>query len=191
MITLRLLRVKGVLLPESVTAATSDSVPSWTVELRHGSEKHRSQFSALASSNPAAPLQHEPRRVDLRTASGSPWERDIEFEDMGGEERVDVTLLFDPSPKYASALRKPQMLRHSKASIDVQAFRSQPEERVEVWLPLQPANPRQGDSHDFGTMQVSCVYTDDYVAQGYMFGLLCGLSPLWQHKWNRRLPCSL
>lgn len=38
--------------------------------------------------------------------------------------------------------------------------------RVEVWLPLQPANPRQDDTRDYGAMQVSILYTDDYVAQG-------------------------
>lgn len=37
---------------------------------------------------------------------------------------------------------------------------------MEVWLPLQPANPRQGDSRDFGAMQVAIMYTDDCVAQG-------------------------
>eukprot|EP00752_Nemacystus_decipiens_P001904 g1834.t1 len=185
MLSLRVLKVKGVLLPDSTIAVEpSRPAPSWTVELRHGSQKHRTRFLALASSNPTSP--HEPRRTDLTTASGSPWERDVEFEDKGGEEKVDVALLFDASPKYPSALR--QLFRHSMASIDLQAFRSQPETRMEFWLPLQPANPRQSDSRDYGSMQVAIMYTDDYVAQGYMFALFCGLSPLWQYTWRHKDP---
>lgn len=38
--------------------------------------------------------------------------------------------------------------------------------RMEVWLPLQPANPLQGDVRDYGAMQLAITYTHDYVAEG-------------------------
>ena len=53
MLSVRVMRVRGVLMPDSTTAA-SELAPAWTVELRYGSEKHRTQFLALAPSTPTS-----------------------------------------------------------------------------------------------------------------------------------------
>lgn len=37
--------------------------------------------------------------------------------------------------------------------------------RVELWLPLQPVNSGS-DLRDYGSIQISIMYSDDYVAQG-------------------------
>ncbi len=39
-------------------------------------------------------------------------------------------------------------------------------DRVELSLPLRPANPHNGDPRDYGAMEVAITYTDDYVGQG-------------------------
>ncbi|CAM9971961.1 unnamed protein product [Laminaria digitata] len=61
-------------------------------------------------------------------------------------------------------------------TIEMRTFRSQPEKRVTLWMPLRPIASNQGD--DFGAIQIAVTYSDDYFAEGYMFGLLCGLGPL-------------
>lgn len=72
MLSLQLLKVSGVLLPERLASGNSSNyntsnspnevgfsemkaISSWTVQLRHGSQQHRTQFSALDSSNQALP----------------------------------------------------------------------------------------------------------------------------------------
>ncbi|CAM9827562.1 unnamed protein product [Pylaiella littoralis] len=195
MLSLRLLKVNSVLLlpgdsarvpaaAEEPPAVSSEQSPAaaaaaeaskllWTVQLKHGSQHHRTQFVAVASSG--SPSSRElSRRADLVSAAGSPWEQEVEFEDKEGERNVDVALLFEVAP---TVMHERQLLRHSMASIDLQEFRSQPEKRVKLWLALRPANPHQGDDRDYGTIQVDVTYSEDYVAQGYMFGLFCGLEP--------------
>lgn len=39
-------------------------------------------------------------------------------------------------------------------------------DRLELSLPLRPANPRKDDHRDYGAMEVAITYTDDYVGQG-------------------------
>ncbi len=39
-----------------------------------------------------------PRRTDLMTSSNSPWEREVEFKEKGGEDKVEVALFFDIPP---------------------------------------------------------------------------------------------
>lgn len=81
MLSLRLLKVSGVLLPERLANSNSNNassssevgfkemmpVSSWTVQLRHGSQQHRTQFAAVDSGNQALP----PVRRD---GSGSLWQ---------------------------------------------------------------------------------------------------------------------
>ncbi|CAM9471484.1 unnamed protein product [Scytosiphon promiscuus] len=193
MLSLRLLKVSGVLLPERLpsgnninTSSSSSSsssevglsetkaISSWTVQLRHGSQQHRARFAPLESSHQALP-PNQPRRTDLMAAFGSPGKEEVEFEDKGGEEKVEIALLFDMAP---DTMPGRQLFRHSVTSIDPSAFRAQPEMREELWLPLQPVNHNDDDTRDYGAIQVSVMYTDDYVAQGYMFGLFCGLTPM-------------
>lgn len=49
MFSLRLLKANGVLLPDTCSAP-SETMLCWTVELSHGTEKHRTQFATPASS---------------------------------------------------------------------------------------------------------------------------------------------
>lgn len=46
-----------------------------------------------------APGQQPSRRTDLETASGSPYDQEIDFEDKEGEKNVDVALLFEVAPE--------------------------------------------------------------------------------------------
>ncbi|CAB1101730.1 unnamed protein product [Ectocarpus sp. CCAP 1310/34] len=175
MFSCRLMKVNGVLLPEVLGALGGEGqLVAWKVHLRHGSQEHRAQFTALPSSknNSTTPSLSEPRRTDLVTISGSPSNEEVEFEDKGVGEKVEVAVLFD---LIAREMPKRQLFRHSIASIDLDAFRAQPEKRVELWLPLQPVNSGN-DLRDYGSIQISIMYTDDCVTQGYMFGLFCGLT---------------
>jgi len=46
----------------------------------------------------APPRKAPPRRVDLMTSSKLPWEQEVEFEDKGGEDNIEVALFFETQP---------------------------------------------------------------------------------------------
>ncbi|CAM9173933.1 unnamed protein product, partial [Sphacelaria rigidula] len=56
----------------------------------------------------------------------------------------------------------------------MQAFRSKPEQRITLSLPLRSVSSLEDDV--VGHLQLSATYTDDdCVNQGYLFALFCGL----------------
>ncbi|CAM9751413.1 unnamed protein product [Ascophyllum nodosum] len=160
----------------------------WSIQVQHGEQRQRTRSIAIAED--AEENQQSQHAIEVSEEERSPlWDEEIEIEDIEGEEKVDIALLCD----LTSTMRdRPQVkLRHSSTSIEMRTFRDLPDQSVSLWIPLRSAGADADQEH--GSLHVSVTYsTHDCVAQGYIFGMFCGLAPtFFAPAWMTEIPFKM